>query len=242
MDEWEGYARAEGLLDALLSGFLCFSNPTALQLPPLLPLASPLAADYVRNFPQLAIRLDPSKDGSEGVLLSPTCCYPVFHHFQGSVLEERNLFTAISYCFRNEASRVTWSREMSFRMREYILIAPAPQVEAWIERIRAETPAAFRRIGLEVDTQDANDPFFGNEGVARMIQRGRKLKQEFVADGYALASVNFHLTAFSRKCGLRYQGKHLFSACFGMGYYRVWRALVLLHGVDGALSRLRKAL
>ncbi|MDP1159587.1 hypothetical protein, partial [Klebsiella variicola] len=85
-----------------------------------------------------------------------------------------------SYCFRREPSNDP-ARMQLFRMREYVRMGTPEQVMAfrndWMERGKA----LMASIGLPVEIDVANDPFFGRAGrMMKNNQRDQNLKFELL--------------------------------------------------------------
>jgi hypothetical protein len=244
-----GFAVAEALMDAVLARLRPFHGARPLSLAPLVPLSSPLAAEYCTHFPHLACSVslpesepEPGKSaGDREFLLSPTCCYPVFWSQREQELPAGTCFTFKSWCFRNEAHVEPWRRERAFRMREYVWFGDADAAEAWAGEVAERIEALLDGFDLVPRVEVATDHFFDTESIKRKIQLDQQLKREFLTDGLSVGSINLHLNAICKKFGIRSDGGVAFSACFGMGYQRLWYSLCRVHGVDGALACLRAA-
>ncbi|MER0236735.1 hypothetical protein [Fulvimarina sp. MAC8] len=213
----------EAAFDAALSSLPCFEGAADERYAPLLPKAFVLAGNYLKSFPQHGFSLSNAVQADEEYLLSPTCCYPVFHGKQGARLPKRTMITHKNLCFRCEEYYREGTRQIAFMMREYILFAPtAEEASAWTARVKEEVAGLLRGMGLVVEVEAATDPFFNAKDYKQKFQEDQNLKSEFVIGGIAVGSVNLHLRAFSKACDIRTEaGEPLYSACFGLGYDRL---------------------
>lgn len=175
------------------------------------------------------------------VVMTPAACYPLYPMAarRGPVPDGGSLFDVFSYCFRHEPSDDP-ARMQLFRMREYVRIAPAdvvvPWRDQWIERGRS----LLDSVGLPVQADLANDPFFGRGGrMLALDQRDQKLKFELVIPicseekPTAVMSFNYHQDHFSALFGLRSEsGAAVHTACVGFGMERIVLALFKTHGLN----------
>jgi hypothetical protein len=210
-------------LDIALAELPCFATPTELYLSPLLPSDFVLAKHYVDSFPHQALVVGNSRKSSEAYLLSPTCCYPVFRHLEGSIVQGPSLITHKNTCFRCEEHYKVGERQQAFVMREYILLAgDLEYVKNWIESVKSDVLRMLVRLGVSTRVEKATDPFFNPNDFRQKFQVNENLKSEFVVGGIAVGSVNLHLKSFSKSCRITaHDGELLYSACFGLGYDRV---------------------
>lgn len=214
----------EALLDKALAALPCFAGAEEKRLAPLLPKDFVLAGNYIKSFPQHGFSVSNSINESEQYLLSPTCCYPVFFDLQNSRHGQSIKVTHKNLCFRCEEYYAAGIRQIAYMMREYILMCEdLEEVTTWIEAVKTEVAQMLRGLGLTVDVEVATDPFFNSNDYKQKFQRDQNLKSEFVVGGVACGSVNLHLKAFSHACNIvSHEGKDYYSACFGLGYDRVY--------------------
>lgn len=217
------------MLDSGLGGLRCFSGAEERSYSPFLPRGFVLAKNYVNSFPQHAFLVENGVHAEERYLLSPTCCYPVFHALSGSRVSNGLMVTHKGYCFRCEEYYKTGVRQISYLMREYILLCEDLEVVTeWIEGVKRDVFAFISGLGLRVSVVKATDPFFNVDDYKEKFQRDQGLKHEFVINDVAVASVNLHLKAFSKSCEITSgDGKSLYSACFGLGYDRLYHQVFL---------------
>jgi seryl-tRNA synthetase len=237
----------------------------AMRFPPLLPRRQLEINGYLGSFPHLAgsvfsfegteleaneqeARAGRHEDWSSfqsqtDVVLGPAACYPVYPEIAkrgGLPLEGATVDTGSPWVFRNEASNDP-ARMRMFHMRELVRIADPADVAAyrnlWLERVTD----LFARLGLDVVSEIASDPFFGRAG--RMLaanQRDQELKFELLAliggpEPTAIASFNYHQDHFTLAYGLRLEdGRPAHTGCVAFGVERVALALLRAHGLDPA--------
>ncbi|WP_341667270.1 hypothetical protein [Alcaligenes sp. SDU_A2] len=211
-------------MDGWLAALPCFSGATDMSVSPMLPADFVLAEKYFQSFSQHAFRVGNDIDEKEKYLLSPTCCYPVFYNLSGKKLHKDTLLSNKCFCFRCEKYYAPGERQISFLMREYIFLsADLAVVQAWIEDVKQQVAGLIRQIGLDVELEKATDPFFNANDFRQKFQENQNLKSEFIVDGLACGSINLHLKAFSLSCDIKSSdGGDLYSACFGMGYNRIY--------------------
>jgi seryl-tRNA synthetase len=173
--------------------------------------------------------------------LAPAACYAVYPEIakRGALpLDGATVDTGSPWVFRNEASSDP-ARMRMFHMRELVRIADPADVavyrNVWLQRVTD----LFGRLGLEVASEIASDPFFGRAG--RMLaanQRDQELKFELLAmiggpEPTAIASFNYHQDHFTLAYGLRLEdGRPAHTGCVAFGVERVTLALLRAHGLD----------
>lgn len=173
------------------------------------------------------------------VMLLPAACYPVYPTFSGLLPQGGRLVTVRNWCYRHEPSDEP-TRLQSFRMREYIRVGAPDDVEAWRDAWLARGLALLGSLGLPVQSDVANDPFFGRVGkMMATSQREQRLKFEImvpvisVEKPTAICSFNWHQEHFTGKFGIRRDdGSVAHTACLGFGLERVTLALIKTHGFD----------
>ncbi|GAP35845.1 amino acid--[acyl-carrier-protein] ligase [Piscinibacter sakaiensis] len=236
---------------------------TELTFPPIIARTMIESLGYLDNFPQLVgsihsffgkeaqarelsqrvhdgQRWEDLLDITESMLL-PAACYPVYPVFSGLLPEGGRLVTVKNWCYRHEPSAEP-TRLQSFRMREFIRVGRPDEVEAWRDAWLHRGLALLRGLGLPVESDVANDPFFGRAGKMMAVsQREQRLKFEIVVPVIAadrptaICSFNWHQEHFSGKFGIRAAGgETAHTACLGFGLERVTLALLKHHGLDPA--------
>lgn len=251
--------------DALITIWGRGDEAEVMRFPPALNRREFERSEYLKSFPHLAgtihsfagderghrtllRRLEEGQDWTEEqaateLVMTPAACYPVYPTVaaRGVLPGEGRLVDVFSYCFRHEPS-LDPARMQLFRMREYIRIGTPDQVmdfrETWMERGRD----LMGSLGVPVEIDVANDPFFGRAG--KMLsnnQRDQKLKFELLIPitsteaPTACLSFNYHQDHFGHLWDIRTaDGEVAHTACVGFGMERVALALFRHHGFDPA--------
>jgi seryl-tRNA synthetase len=234
-----------------------------MRFPPLLSRRQIETNGYLGSFPHLAGSIF-SFDGSDAealelearagrhedwselqsqtdLVLLPAACYPVYPEIakrgplpEGGVTVD----TGSAWVFRHEASDDP-ARLQIFHMHEIVRIAAPDDVAAFRESWLDRSVELFRRLGIEVTSEIANDPFFGRVG--RMLaanQRAQELKFELVAtiggpEPTAIASFNYHQDHFTHVYGIGLGGGGVaHTGCIGIGVERVTLAMFRANGLD----------
>jgi len=228
--------------------------------PPITPKASFERTDYVTSFPDLlgAIEIFRGGDAEHAellrafeqgedwtrflvpadVVMASAACHPLYARLTGTLPEGGQRFEIQGYCFRHEPS-IDPTRMQSFRMHELVYVGDPAQASAhrelWLER----AVGLLTGLGLEVEVEEANDPFFGRAG--RMLaanQRATALKLEVTCAvsstqvRTAIASANYHETHFGDAFDIHTtDGAVAHSACVAFGLERISLALLKRHGL-----------
>jgi seryl-tRNA synthetase len=249
--------------DALVTRTAAPESPEPLYFPPLLPRVQLETSGYLGSFPHLAGTVW-GFDGDEGaaaeqlelasrhedwspfqqmsdMVLSPAACYPMYPAMaaRGPLPEGGvTLDTGDSYVFRREPSSDP-ARMQIFHMREIVRVADRDTVLAWRGEWRARAEELLRSLGLELELDIANDPFFGRVGrLLAAQQRDQELKWELLAPvagdkPTAIASSNYHQDHFGTTYDLATSsGEPAHTGCMAFGEERVTLALFSEHGLD----------
>ena len=255
-------ARFEALIDRHAPAE---TKPEIIRFPPGMNRAHFEGSGYMKSFPQLAgtvhsfcgCELDhmnllqcigegedwTTQQAATDVVLTPAACYPLYPTIakRGPLPAGGGLYDLQSYCFRHEPSKDP-ARMQLFRMREFVRIGTPDDVMEfradWMDRGRALIEA----VGLDVEFDTANDPFFGRAGkMMGNSQREQKLKFELLipvtsqARKTACLSFNYHQDHFGATWGLTTaDGDVAHTACVGFGLERIALALFARHGLDTA--------
>ncbi|MCO5734540.1 amino acid--[acyl-carrier-protein] ligase [Rhizobium sp. SSA_523] len=235
----------------------------AMRFPPGMNRAYFETSGYMKSFPQLAgtvhsfcgndhdhlsllkcmeVGDDWTKEQkATDIVLTPAACYPLYPTVarRGALPMTGKLFDLQSYCFRHEPSKDP-ARQQLFRMREYVCMGTETHVtdfrQSWMDR----GVEMMKLVGLEVEIDVANDPFFGRAGkMMANNQRDQNLKFELLipitskAKPTACMSFNYHQDAFGTKWGLNLEdGSTAHTACVGFGLERIALALFHTHGLN----------
>lgn len=199
-----------------------------------------------RALPGLLDKVEAGDDWSSSLsqtplTLSPAGCYPLYATLRGTLPPGGRTFDLTGTCFRREPSQDPM-RLQSFEMREQVRAGTPEQVQAWRARWLERAPEFLERLGLQVELDLANDPFFGRSGrMLKSHQRDQKLKFELLGlvcsdeRRTALASFNYHQDHFTKAFEIGIEGAEVaHSACVGFGIDRIVVALFERHGLDVA--------
>jgi seryl-tRNA synthetase len=175
------------------------------------------------------------------MVLSPAACYPVYPMLagRGRIPAGGLLFDVEADVFRHEPS-ASLDRLQSFRMREFVRIGSAEDIQEFREGWMTRAAALAAELGLPCSLQVANDPFFGRVGqVIAVSQRQQALKFELLipysadATPTACMSFNDHREHFSQIWAIQDEhGKLTRTGCVAFGIDRLSIALFAVHGLD----------
>lgn len=175
------------------------------------------------------------------MVLAPAACYPLYPAIaeRGPLPEGGvTLDTGDAYVFRREPSNDP-SRMQIFHMREIVRVADRDTVIAWRQGWRARAEELLRSLGLELELDVANDPFFGRTGrLLAAQQREQELKWELLAPvagskPTAIASSNYHQDHFGEIYEITTaEGETAHTGCMAFGEERVTLALLAAHGLE----------
>lgn len=239
---------------------------TRIHFPPGMSRATLEKSGYMKSFPQLAGCVHSFSGGERehakllgmmasgedwtelqqatNVALTPAACYPLYPTIakRGPVALTGGLFDLQSYCFRHEPSKEP-TRQQMFRMREYVCVGTDAHVTTFRQTWMDRGVEMLKSLGLDVELDVANDPFFGRAGrLMANNQRDQNLKFELLipvnsaANKTACMSFNYHQDAFGAKWGISLaDGSVAHTACVGFGLERIALALFAAHGLDTKL-------
>jgi seryl-tRNA synthetase len=175
------------------------------------------------------------------MVLTPAACYPLYPAIaaRGPLPEGGlTLDTGDAYVFRREPSNDP-ARMQIFHMREIVRIADAETVVEWRIAWRTRAEDLLRGLGLELELDIANDPFFGRVGrLLAAQQREQELKWELLSPvagdtPTAIASSNYHQDHMGHTYGITTaDGGPGHTGCMAFGEERVTLALFAAHGLD----------
>ena len=251
-------------LDGLITRTASVESPEPQYHPPVFPREQLERNGYLGSFPHLAGTVF-SFDGDEQaaarqlelasrhedwsafqtmteMVLTPAACYPLYPAVaeRGPLPEDGLILdTGDAYVFRREPSSDP-SRMQIFHMREIVRIADHNTVIEWRNVWRARAVELLHSLGLELELDIANDPFFGRSGrLLAAQQRDQELKWELVAqvagNPSAIASSNYHQDHFGEIYEiLTAGGETAHTGCMAFGEERITLALFSAHGLDPA--------
>jgi len=216
--------------------------------------------DYYDNFPHLglaATRLDPDRVAPllaesdrpleriptevmqpTGFALPSAACYAIYVELAGTALPaEGAMRTTLGTCFRNEDHYDGLQRLLGFSMREIVCIGPEDVAKNHLLRAKDAVQTLCAELGLDFEIEVATDPFFDkNSGKAKM-QRLFPVKEEFVVNGLAIGSVNYHRNFFGERCGIQAGDATAHTSCLAFGLERWVHTLTeRFGGTDAAVA------
>jgi seryl-tRNA synthetase len=249
--------------DALVTRTAAPESPEPLCFPPVVPREQLETSGYLGSFPHLAgtvfafegdekeaaVQHDLASRHEDWsgyqtmseMVLTPAACYPLYPAIaaRGPLPEGGlTLDTGDAYVFRREPSNDP-ARMQIFHMREIVRIADAETVVEWRVGWRTRAEELLRSLGLKLELDIANDPFFGRVGrLLAAQQREQELKWELLApvagdNLTAIASSNYHQDHMGHTYGITTaDGGPAHTGCMAFGEERVMLALFAAHGLD----------
>ena len=250
-------------IDALVSKAGAGTASETMHFPLLMPRSLLERTNYPRSFPDLTgvvngfldtesshaglmEALDSDDPDAWTRMLRPTdlglcsaACHPLYPTQTGTLAEGSRVIEVFGQCFRREPS-IDPARMQSFRQHEFVYLGTPEGArshrDAWVKRALE----LHRSLGLSVEADEANDPFFGRAGrLLAAQQRSSDLKIEILAPVAtpsaltAITSANIHLDHFGEEFGIRLpDGRPAHTACVGFGVERITLALLRVHGLD----------
>ncbi len=126
-------------------------------------------------------------------------------------------------------------------MREIVFIGPEEGAKEHLVRAKDAVTALCAELGLDVGLEVATDPFFDKNGGKAKMQRLFPVKEEFVVDGLAIGSVNYHRNFFGERCSIRAGGDLAHTSCLAFGLERWVHALTERFGsAEAAVSAVER--
>jgi seryl-tRNA synthetase len=263
------YARGQAFeqvrlgFDALVTRTAAFETPVPMLFPPIMPREQMERSGYLGSFPHLAGTVfgfegdeaaaaeQAQAASSHGdwsahqhqtdMVLTPAACYQLY-----PVIARRGpvpaggltLDTGDAYVFRREPSNDP-ARMQIFHMREIVRVGDRETVLQWRGGWRSRSEDLLKSLGLEIELEIANDPFFGRVGrLLAAQQRDQELKWELLAPiaadkQTAIASSNYHQDHMGVTYDLLLEsGEPAHTSCMAFGEERVALALFAAHGYD----------
>ncbi|MEH0597207.1 hypothetical protein [Streptomyces scabiei] len=173
-----------------------------------------------------------------GFALPSAACYAVYVDLAGTAVPaEGTTRTTVGTCFRNENHYDGLQRLLGFSMREIVHVGPEDGAKNHLQRAKDAVLVLCAELGLDVRVEVATDPFFDkNSGKAKM-QRLFPVKEEFVVEGLAIGSVNYHRNFFGERCAIQAGDATAHTSCLAFGLERWVHTLTQrFGGVAAAVS------
>jgi seryl-tRNA synthetase len=241
-------------LDAHLLGWAEGAGATERRYPFLLRPADLDSIDYYENFPHLGLQVSTARADALGDYLGhaprpvpnlpvellndarynlpSAACYSIYLDLRGRRLApDGSLHTTIATCFRNENYYDGLQRLLGFSMREIVFVGPAEAAKQHIVDSKARVLQLAADLGLQMTTEVATDPFFDPSGSRAKMQVLFPTKEEFVVDGLAVGSVNYHRNFFGERCDIQIEdGGPAHTSCVAFGLERWLHVLTTAFG------------
>ncbi|HVN02207.1 MAG TPA: amino acid--[acyl-carrier-protein] ligase [Caulobacteraceae bacterium] len=265
------YARTglyEGVLEALaaLIGRHRPAGAEVFRFPPVMSRAQIERHGYLKSFPNLLGAVSclcgderhirgviqhfvddgqPWTDELEAadLVLAPAARYPIYPiaAARGPVPADGLVFDVAADCFRREPS-TDIDRFQSFRMREYVRVGTAEQIQAFRQDWIDEATGIADLLGLAYTVDLASDPFFGRAGqIVAMSQIEQALKFELLVPIHSIEkptacmSFNYHQDHFGLTWDLKTpDGAPAHTGCVAFGMDRLTVAMFAIHGANPA--------
>ena len=200
--------------------------------------------DYARNFPhltclgcaladkthqglsdnQLSLK-SAARVGNTRFALLPATCFKVYLSLEGLELHHSHYLGCSASCFRNEDKALDDYRGLNFTMKEFVCVGNQMDAKRHIEQGIARVSLLFERLGIPFNIENAMDPFFDNKASQAILSKLSPTKREFVFDGHAVASANFHRNFFGEKLSITLNGEAVNTSCVAFGIER-WLAML----------------
>ncbi|MEV6980302.1 hypothetical protein AB0M95_03435 [Sphaerisporangium sp. NPDC051017] len=171
-------------------------------------------------------------------VLPSAACHAIFQSLAGrTVPAEGAAHTTLATCFRNEERHGGPRRPLAFSMREIVHVGTAEGAREHVARFKERVLALGARLGLDMRTEVATDPFFDRTASRAIMQLLFPVKEEFVVDGVTVGSVDHHGDFFGERCGIRLpDGTAARSGCVAFGLERWVHVLTARFGGAGAAA------
>lgn len=199
--------------------------------------------DYFDNFPHLglaAARLNPERLGTTlastprpldrvtpdvmeatAFALPSAACYAIYVDLAGTELPAAGTMrTTLGTCFRNEDYYDGLQRLLGFSMREIVFIGPEDGAKQHLARAKDAVLTLCAELGLDVSLEVATDPFFDKNSSKLKMQKLFPVKEEFVVNGLAIGSVNYHRNFFGERCAITAGQATAHTSCLAFGLER----------------------
>lgn len=174
-----------------------------------------------------------------GLMMVSSACHPLY----GALAHQQvsGSYQIFGWVFRHEPSGDPF-RTAYFRQKESVRVGTHEECAEHRDHWIAKAEQLLLGLGLPVQLEVANDPFFGRAG--RMMARGQRaaaLKKELTIEAYeghgrtALASGNLHGDHFTKAFDISLpDGSAAETSCMGFGLERVALCLFKTHGMSTA--------
>ncbi len=213
-------------LDALFRKRATDAGATSCSADTLLPRRFLARVEHFESFPGVAV------PAAGEAFHPPATCYRLFRELEGVMLDGATEYTLVGRCRRRE-TRTGPTRLPEFTMREIVFIGSRSDVTQRRADLIESVRLLAGTMGLDVEVNEALDPFFGVAPVdrgKRLLQKLLGLKFELTAemDGSreAISSFNLHHDFFTSRLAIGINGlETAASGCVAHGLERWAEAL-----------------
>lgn len=248
--------------DNLIKEFILSLGAYEKKYPVLLPIESLIKTGYLRNSPQYiffccnqkedlnTIKSINLKVQNKNIIndcyepffsLSPSACFHTYLEYENITLEKETLLTFKQNVFRNEG-RFNWQdfgRLRDFTVREIVFFGDFNYVKNIREEILKEVKSILLRFNINSRICITHDQFVIPEmqkfKKIQLLEKSKyELQIEYEKNNFiAVASFNFHGTAFTNPFHIKIQGvETAVSGCIGFGLERMVLAYLAQFGFD----------
>ncbi len=198
---------------------------------------------YIRNFPHLTcitclISENDQKRLSNGEMildqsfrpqginfsLLPAACYKVYLKMQNIEIEEKKIIGCEARCFRQEDKPLDAFRDRNFTMKEFVCVGNEVDSQSHLDFGVDQISMLLCALNIPFNMVEASDPFFDTTSSPAILSKLNPVKQEFLFQGHAIASINFHRNYFGDKFSISYSGVSANTSCIAFGMER-WIAM-----------------
>lgn len=226
-------------IEAILESMFLFPEDQFFEFDSILSVDEMQKLEYARNFPHLTclscsvpqdmhVRLSSSEiafdhdltPSSVNFALLPATCYKVFLSLCDTDLHHAQYINCIARCFRNEDKPLDEYRGLNFTMKEFVCVGDADAAKKHLDTGINIIGRLLSDLGFDHDVEVASDPFFDKRSSNAVLSKLLPTKREFVFDGHAVASANFHRNYFGEKFTINLNGEPANTSCVAFGLER----------------------
>jgi hypothetical protein len=181
---------------------------------------------YLGHFPNQVIGAHGLKNPSKREYLTPAACLHIYPFLSGSELKSTFKSLIIAQCGRFENNKHKFPfRLSSFHMLEFVAVGSEKDIPRIRGIINRKLSHAFKSLKLSGSYHTATDAFFLDSKGSEVMQRLKKLKQEYTVNvkgqNIALASINSHEGYFGKLFNIKINEQHAHSLCAAFGLERL---------------------
>ncbi|RCG24001.1 hypothetical protein DQ384_33645 [Sphaerisporangium album] len=137
-------------------------------------------------------------------VLPSAACHSIYQSLAGQAVPgEGAVHTTLATCFRIEERYGGPRRPLALSMREIVHVGTAEGAKEHVARSKERVLELAARLGLEMRTEVATDPFFDRTSSRAIMQLLFPDKEEFVVGGLVVGSVDHQGDLFGKRCGIR---------------------------------------